>query len=49
VSKYAYVLFYKRRPGVTGLVKQPAAQELTQQPVETRKPSLEDVDENELD
>ena len=49
VSKYAYVLLYKRRSPVTGLVKPPAAQELSQQPVETRKPSLEDVDENELD
>lgn len=49
VLKYAYVLFYKRRPGVAGLTKQPTAQEITPQPVETRKASLEDVDENELD
>ena len=49
MSKYAYVLFYKRRPGVNDLIKQPVAQELTRQPAEIRKPSLEDVDENELD
>lgn len=50
VSKYAYVLFYKRRPTVTGLVKPVASlKKVPQQVVETRKASLEDVDENELD
>lgn len=48
VSKYAYVLFYKRRPTVTGLAK-PVAKQVPQYVVETRKASLEDVDENELD
>lgn len=49
VSKYAYVLFYKRRPTITGLVNPVVSPRQTQQVAETQKASLEDVDENELD
>ncbi|XP_078372001.1 ubiquitin carboxyl-terminal hydrolase 19-like isoform X3 [Oculina patagonica] len=49
VSKYAYVLFYKRRPTITDLVNPVVSLKQTQQATETTKASLEDVDENELD
>lgn len=46
VSKYAYVLFYKRRPTVKDFVKQVKR---PKQDVDSNMESLEDVDENELD
>lgn len=53
VSKYAYVLFYKRRHAVhsiqTNDFEPIAAREETEEIEERTKPSLEDVDENELD
>ena len=65
VSKYAYVLYYQRRPvdgspgagesyngEVASHVAVPeavASEEVFRVPPEEKKPSLEDVDENELD
>lgn len=52
VSKYAYVLFYKRRHTVDVLqtdAEQVAAQEEMENVEERTKANQEDVDENELD
>lgn len=52
MSKYAYVLFYKRRPTVNDFVKQLSTLEQAEeaeQAVDTKEESLEDIDENELD
>lgn len=52
MSKYAYVLFYKRRPTANDFVKQLSTLEQAEeaeQAVDTKEESLEDIDENELD
>lgn len=52
MSKYAYVLFYKRRPTVHSLqtdFEPVVTQEETEVIEERAKASLADVDENELD
>ena len=55
MSKYAYVLFYKRRPTANDFVKQLSTLEQAEEAeeaeeaVDTKEESLEDIDENELD